>query len=508
MILAGKINLSINPNLIGTALIRNFTITYDSSGIYKIDSIAAISSAFDDGTKKLQVTSDVLSAEVTGKFEMGRIHTAFINYLTTHFPHLTAVMNLSPQKGNTAADQFSFNIDIEDSKGLNWLLDPKLGVLHNTSLYGNYDGKADTLNLNVSMPELNYSNIRWEEVFLKFNGKGGFSSLYTEIGSTQIGKKTTLPKLELNSFLKNDTILLGISYASSTSLFWDNFSIDAVMYPVDSLRYEVQFAQSNLFIFERPWSINPGNSFTFGKGYLDTDGLRLSDRDREIRIDKEGSKGLKIGMTNFDLSIIDDFWKYEALDFAGKFEIEAQVQDLFKMKGIKFWVSADTMRINGDDFGELSLDAECPDLKSRLNAFMTLTKDTSQMIVEGIYNLAGLGDQQGGKETQANYFDFSVEVAGYPLGIAEYFIGSSVSGTTGSFDANLKIYGMPDRPNSSGRITAKNGAITINYLKTRYRFERSFITVNNYLFDATGTVLFDKFNNTAKITGEIGRAHV
>ncbi len=508
MILSGKINLSINPDLVGTAFIRNFTITYDSSGLYRIDSIVAVSSAFQDGTKKLVVNSDVLSANVEGRFDMGRLHVAFINYLTTHFPHLTTILNLSTQKGNTKEDQFKFNIDIADSKGLNWLLDPKLGALYNTSLYGNYDGRADTLNLNARFPELSYSNIKFEEAFLKFNGKGGFSSLYTEIGSTQIGEKTRLPKLELNSFLKNDTILLGVSYASATSLFWDNFSIDAVMYPVDSLRYEVHFAQSNLFIFERPWSINPGNSFTFGKGYFDTEGLRLSDRDREIRIDKAGNRGLKMGITNFDLAIIDEYWKYDALDFAGKFEIEAEVQDIFKMKGIKLWVSADTMRINGDDFGELSFDAECADLKSRLSAFMTLTKDTSQMIVEGLYNLSGPADRQGAKETQANYFDFSVEVAGYPLAVAEYFIGSSITGTTGSFDANLRIYGMPDRPNSSGRITAKNGAITIDYLKTRYRFERSFITVNNYLFDATGTVLFDKFNNTAKITGGLTHNHL
>ncbi|MFM9951676.1 MAG: translocation/assembly module TamB domain-containing protein, partial [Saprospiraceae bacterium] len=73
---------------------------------------------------------------------------------------------------------------------------------------------------------------------------------------------------------------------------------------------------------------------------------------------------------------------------------------------------------------------------------------------------------------------------------------------------DLRIYGMPDRPNISGRITAKNGAITINYLKTRYRFEQSFITVSNYLFDATGTVLFDKFNNTAKITGGLTHNHL
>ncbi|MDZ4681292.1 MAG: translocation/assembly module TamB domain-containing protein [Saprospiraceae bacterium] len=508
MILSGKINLSINPDLVGTAVIRNFTITYDSSGLYRIDSIVAVSSAFQDGSKKFVVNSDVLSANVEGRFELSRLHTAFVNYLIAHFPHLTNILNLSSQKGNTITDQFAFNIDIADSKGLNWLLDPKLGTLRNTSVYGNYNGQADTLNLNVQFPELSYSNFKFEEVFLRFNGKGGFSSLYTEIGNTQIGEKTRLPKLELNSFLKNDTILLGVSYASATSLFWDNFSIDAVMYPVDSLRYEVHFAQSNLFIFERPWSINPGNSFTFGKGYFDTDGLRLSDRDREIRIDKAGNRGLKLGMTNFDLAIIDEYWKYEALDFAGKFEIEAEVQDIFKMRGIKLWVSADTMRINGDDFGELSFDAESPDLKSRLSAFMTLTKDTSQMIVEGLYNLAGPTDRLGEKEMQANYFNFSVEVAGYPLAIAEYFIGSSVSGTTGSIDANLKIYGMPERPNISGRITAKNGAITIDYLKTRYRFERSFITVSNYLFDATGTVLYDKFNNTAKITGGLTHNHL
>ncbi len=507
LVLAGKMDLSINPELLGSANISNISIRYDSSGLYEIDSIVA-SSAIVDGRKKLVVNSDILSATVEGSFEASRLHVAFINYLTTHFPHLTAVLNLNPQKANTSTDAFSFDIVILDSKGLNWLLDPKLDVLRNASIKGNFDGKADTLNMNVRLPELQYSNVRLEDVLVKFNGKGGFSNLTTEIGNTQIGEKTNLPRLQLNSFLNNDTILLGLSYASTTSLFWDNLSIDAILLPADSLRYDVQFAQSNLFIFERPWSINPGNSITIGKGFFQTKGLRLSDQDREIRIDKEGSKGIKVAMTNFDLGIIDEYWDYQPLDFGGKFEIEARVQDLFKLQGINLWVSADTIRINGDDFGELSLEAESQDLKSRVSAFLTLTKDTSQMLVKGTYNLPGLKDSKGVKETQPNFFDFSIQIGGYPLSIAEYFIGSSVSGATGSFDADLKIYGLPDRPNSSGRITARNGAITINYLKTRYRFERSFITVNNYLFDATGTLLFDKFNNTAKITGGLTHNHL
>lgn len=508
MVLSGKINLRINPDLIGSANIRNFTIAYDSSGVYRIDSIAAVSSLFPDGQKRLTVRSDILSADIEGRFDMARLHSGFVNYLTTHFKHLTRMLNLSPQKGDTSKDKFAFNIDIKDSKGLNWLLDPKLEALENAKLSGNYDGAADTLNLNVELPDLKYSNVELQEVRLKFNGQGVFSSLNTEVGNTLINDKTTLPKLELNSFLQNDTIILGLSYASATSSFWDNLSLDAVLYPVDTARYRVQFAQSNLFLFERPWKINPDNSFTIGKGFFDTDGLRLSDQDREIRIDKQGEKGVKLAVSNFDLSIIDDYWNYQALDFGGKFEMEAQVEDLFKLKGLKFFVSADTIRINGDDFGELSLDAQCADMKSRLSAFMSLTRDTSQMIVEGFYNLGGSESILGMKESQANYFDFSIEAANYPLYIAQYFIGSSVSNTTGSFDANLRIFGQSDRPNSTGRITAKNGAITINYLKTRYRFERSFITVNNYLFDATGTVLFDRFNNTAKITGGLTHNHL
>ncbi|MBK8704362.1 MAG: hypothetical protein IPN33_12585 [Saprospiraceae bacterium] len=106
-------------------------------------------------------------------------------------------------------------------------------------------------------------------------------------------------------------------------------------------------------------------------------------------------------------------------------------------------------------------------------------------------------------ELLAKYFDLGINIKGYPLNLARYFLGTAVRDIEGSFGANLHIYGMPARPEVEGYINAINGAVTIDYLKTRYHFDRSYIKAGNYLFDASGTILRDKYGHRASVYGGI-----
>ena len=54
----------------------------------------------------------------------------------------------------------------------------------------------------------------------------------------------------------------------------------------------------------------------------------------------------------------------------------------------------------------------------------------------------------------------------------------------------------------------RKGAVTVNYLKTRYFFEESDVKVNNTLFDVSGTILKDRYGHQATLFGGIKHNHL
>ncbi|MEL7159307.1 MAG: translocation/assembly module TamB domain-containing protein, partial [Bacteroidota bacterium] len=116
-----------------------------------------------------------------------------------------------------------------------------------------------------------------------------------------------------------------------------------------------------------------------------------------------------------------------------------------------------------------------------------------------------LGDltENPGVKQQKNYLDLNVGINGYPLELARYWVGGSVSDIEGLFNARLDVVGPTKRLDVNGYIDAMNGAFTIDYLQTRYRFAQSRVRIDNKLFDLAGTRLYDRLGNVATLSGGV-----
>jgi hypothetical protein len=241
---------------------------------------------------------------------------------------------------------------------------------------------------------------------------------------------------------------------------------------------------------------------------VETKNFTLTKDDKTIKLESFNQKGLKLSLLNLDFSYIDEVWDYDPLDFGGKYNVYALVKDVFEMKDISASAVADTFYVNNDDWGNLRFDALAQDLEHPVSGYLSITKDTSQLIAEGSFNPKSAEGEDVPIEQQANYFDFNLNISGYPLSFSEYFIGETVTNTIGSFNADLHIFGLPVEPNIEGNIIARNGGVTIDYLQTRYTFDVSHVAVDNHLFNATGTILTDKYGHRAEVYGGVRHNHL
>lgn len=497
-------------DLLGEARVENFEIIHNQKERHFIDSVVITSVALDTSKKEFKLRSEILDLDIGGQFDIGNFPAIFLQHFNRNYPGLAKLINVTQPAKELPPSNFWFKLNLCDTKNFNQLFLPSLGPLQNLIVDGNYNSTSDAMRVELSAPKMNYDNVELEDLYWNFRGRGKYSELDVGIFSTTIGNGQSLKPIQVISQFTSDTASFGLTYSDDSLGVVKNIDLNGKFYPFDSTMMFLGLEQSGITLFKEHWGIKPGNEIVFGKQQFSAKNFALTNGEKEIRLEHFDGKGLRLSFLGFDLHLIDKWWDYKSLNFKGRCSLTMEVQDVFKQNGIKAWVYADSLFVNNDDWGKLEMEATAFSLKSPLNLRLNIQKAEQILNVRGHYNLAdqGSGNKELKEEQRSGYLDFGLHINQYPLKIAEYFIGSTLSGTEGVFGGNIKFTGTLKNINLDGVLLAENGAFNINFLKTRYTFDRSRIVAGNSLFNATGTILKDKFGNTAYIDGGISHDHL
>lgn len=505
--LSGNIDLNLTgkdfSEMEGRVALDSFEVKVDTVAI-AIDSLLAYSNFNQAGQKVVKLESDIAQAEIIGRFDLDEVSSSLIGFLIDYYPKWANRLNITPPRRIPAPNRFSFDLKVLDSRGLNRLITPKLGPLVDVNLRGSYDGFVDSTNLEFTAPNLFFEDFQFTDCILRASSDRGEGGLDFAVGSTIVKNRPVLNRVTLLSLIDNDLIDFGITYGGDEdNILLEKIELDGELSLPDSLNFELRFDESELKIFQQRWNIRRNNYVIFGPDYIDTQNFALRSGRRSIRLNKFGDKGLDLDLVNMDLSLIDSIWDYSQLDFKGDVDVNISIADVFRQKDLSVQVRSDTFLMNGEDYGYLRIDASSPSPKGKITTYLNLNRDTSQLIAEATYNLADLVSSDPLPKQRKDYLDLSVNINGYPLDLAKYWVGGSVSDITGEFNAELNVAGPPKALDVSGYINALGGAFTIDYLQTRYRYYQSIVNINNSLFDLTGTRLIDRYGNGATLSGGV-----
>ena len=505
VVLSGDVDLNLR-NLVfsemeGRVELDSFQIVRDTA-VIEIGRLLAYSNFNAAGQKVVKLESDVAEGEIVGRFDINEVTTSLTDYLVTYYPGWARRLKIQAPRTVPEPNRFSFDLTVLDSKGLNRLIDPKLGPLVDVHLTGSYDGFANELDAELLAPRFTFDNISLVDLIVRTKGEGSEGELDLVIDTTLINGSPLLDQLTLLSLIDRDTVNFGINYGGNVGVFLDKLNLNGEITLPDSANYAIRFDESDLVLFQEPWTIRRDNRIVIGPQYIDTRNFSLRSGDRRIRLAKQGTRGLELDLENMALGLVDSVWAYQPLDFSGRVNVHLGVDDVFKLQGLSAEVRSDSFLINGDSYGDMRMDLRAPNTKGRLTAYMNLDRDTSQLIAEATYNLGDLSEAPR-VDQEKNYLDLTVDLTGYPLDIANYWVGGAVSNIVGKIDGQLNVTGPAGQPDVKGYIDATAGAFTLDYLQTRYHFNDSRVRITNTLFDLAGTQLLDRYNNVARLTGGI-----
>ncbi len=495
-------------NMEGDAFLRDFQIVQEGQ-TYRLDS-ADISTRFDQlGNKQFNIASDILNARFYGLFEVERIPAMLLQHLRIHFPGFSKRLGLNGKTVAVRPSKFDFDVEILNSKGFENLIDRRLGSLSGVKLSGRFDNEENLLKANLEMNWFQFDRFYAEDVAFLLDTKASEGSLDFGINRMVVNEKTELEPLAVLVRITGDTLDYGLNYARKNRdrnpLALDNLNIDGRLYVLDSFYLQNQIDYSEIELLGNTWMINQNNAITFNKEEIRISDFILTLDDKAISLESKGKRGLELSLLNLDISEINPILSFDPIKFSGRANVSVTVDDLMKTEELSMSLVSDTLFLNKQDWGILRVNAALSGSQNPLTVYVSLSKDTAQLIAEGYYNVKDYGTSPMQK---AGYFDLNLNVHSYPLAFADFFIGETVSDMHGYFDADLQFNGEFTQPNTSGMIYLFDGGMTVDYLNTHYTLDRAVVKVNNTLFDASQTILRDRLGNQALVQGGIKHQHL
>ncbi len=513
IVLSGGFDLNLEgegiSSLQGNGSVYNLNIQREKEN-FLVDTLL-ISSTIDSRQYRIfDVYSDVLELQLDGYFDVQEVPQVVTRYFVRNFPEFADRFRIRSKEKPLKDSRFNFEVRVPNSKNFTNLLAPGLDTIRYASASGYVDNVKDSIRLEVEFPVLNYRNLRFDDVLVRYKGIRDSSDMILDIYHTSINENQHFEPIKLEGQMVRDTFHFNINSTNFTSIF-DDLDLRGKLYLLDSF-YQVSFLPSNLVILKDRWNILEDNYIRFGKGKVETRNFDLTNFEKRIVVQSIGDKGLTMSLENFDLSLIDDWWKYSKMDFSGNFFVLLEVGDIFKLEDVYATALADSFLVNQDNWGELRIDLGMKNIKSPLQASVNIAGDPQNLNADGEIYLNEQMRQaatKGKPTTMAkDEFKFTVRLDDYPLEIIEYFLGNGVYDTKGTINVEVALDGRLKKPNINGMAYVSDLSTTINYLKTRYYVPEGEIKITNSIFDATGNYIYDKNNNAALVTGGITHDHL
>jgi translocation-and-assembly-module (TAM) inner membrane subunit TamB-like protein len=445
------------------------------------------------------VESDVVEMKMEGYFDIQEVPGLFGQYLVKNFPEFSDRFNIKANNKELKDSQFDFELRIPNSKNLLQLIDPQLDTIRYAYVKGRMNNMIDSVKITVEIPEIKFGKMKFDDILFKYEGLKDKSDVLLDIYHSSINNdKQHFEPLKLEGSLTKDTFSFDITSTNFTTVF-DDLNLKGKFFLVDEF-FQVQFLPSNLVILQDQWDIVKNNYIRFGKGYVETKNFDLRNFEKRIVVESIEGTGLTMSLENFDLSIIDDWWVYDKLDFSGKFFVLLEVGNIYNFENIFATSISDSMKINGDYFGELRVDVAMESIQDQVDAYISIDNQEQSLKGEGF--VAPFSKKR--KIPFVEDFDFKFQLKNYPLEIVEYFIPNGISNTVGMLDSDLRLYGKLNEPKIMGEAFVRDIGVTIDYLQTRYTAPVGKLKINNeFLFDASENVIYDALGNIAQITGGI-----
>ncbi|MFM2224483.1 MAG: hypothetical protein RJA07_685 [Bacteroidota bacterium] len=487
-----KINANGNTidNFEGSLALNDFMFQIDNRN-HVIKKFIA-SSANNNQQKKLSVQSDFMNANVNGKFNYAYLPSAFKLFMHQYFPAYVQLSKIDTS--NFATQNFTFDCTINDKENLLALLVPGLQIGGKNILKGSINTNENHLSVYAALNELTFSGKKIQPLII--NAESNSKKLFADIAcnNIQLTDSLIIHDSKFHLMAMNDSLLFNYNMAGDKNKI--AFDLNGLT-TLKKDNIKTHFFESNFFVKGYRWLLNNQNEIVYENKYFNFKNVVIGNGNQKIEIntdaDAEKKDNIKIKFSTIDIAQIADILGSAEAKLTGNFNALTNIKNYTTNPLFESTIDIQNCFVGKDTIGNITGIIKYDEIKKLIYTNVDVQQGINKMQLTGNYKL---------KDT-SNYLDYKIVFNHFNLKSIEPVINNILSRKEGNLTGTAALSGTFKKPKFTADVNLYNGALTVNYLNTHYKFETVHATCTNNIISFDKFILTDSFKNKGEFIGSI-----
>lgn len=441
--------------------------------------------------------SDILDANISGKYKLSALHRNITSYLAQFVPALVQEKNIKAEQNENI--QLNLNLDFKSTKPFFDFFFPDYYISPDSKLKASYlPNEGGYLKFDIIVPELKVKKNRWLGFVCNLQSEDSVISAFIGSRVFDFNQRIELENFTMETSACDDNMKFSTRWLNWDSTLYKGSVLGNVYILSDdkgSKKYRVELDPSSITISDSVWYLNKC-MFAFDSTGIEIENVQFVHDQQFItangKLTDVPGDSLHFAFKDFNLANINFFTKQKDFEFGGTINGTGNMSGLKKNPLFFSALTIDDLIVNGESLGNCYINSVWNNRKQSLNVnAYALRGELTTMKFSGDYFPGEMGKM-----------DFKISLNKLRTNIFNPFLTGIFSNMRGLATGNLQLTGIKGKPTLSGKLILQKNAFTIDYLKTRYNFTTDIeISNNNFIFN--NVELFDREGNSAVLNGMI-----
>ncbi|MES2543380.1 MAG: translocation/assembly module TamB domain-containing protein [Bacteroidota bacterium] len=448
---------------------------------FALDSIKIIAETTPE-KNSIQLKSQFLDANVTGKYKLNSIADALSNSVAKYYN-----TNPSALKPKTPPQQFVFDINAKDNPLLFKLI-PELKTMDPFVIKGRYNSANDTIVINGSIPKIIYGTNTISNAVFKVDTKENalvYSIVVNDIQNSQF----QLPYVNLSGKVANNTAdyTLQLKDLKNKERYLIVGNIKA-----NGVNNEIKLNDKLILNYEN-WSMDPRNLIRLGKNGFYANAVALSKEGNSITLQSQSNvpnAPLALDFKDFKIETITNVVQKGDMVIGGTLNGKALIKDLNKRAVFTADMEIANFSFKKDTVGTIKINVN-NQIANTYTAVVGITGQGNQVNLNGNYNNTN------------DSFDMDLNMEKLNLKSIQGFTMGNITSGKGYFSGQFKIKGTSKEPKVAGDLQFNEIAFKITQLNSYFKSMNDKVSVNETGIAFDSFTVSDEENNVLVIDGKM-----
>ncbi|MFD2907146.1 translocation/assembly module TamB domain-containing protein [Flavobacterium ardleyense] len=469
-------------NLNGKLSITNTLVALETEQ-FPLDSLNLIAVNTPE-KNSIKLSSQFVNVNLDGKFKLSQVQNALMNSISNYY-------DLNAKKtAVTEPQQLNFKIQLKDEPLVMKII-PGLKNMSAILVEGKYNSENDTIQVNASIPKLDYNGNVITNASLKIN-KEENALVYNFIVDDLKNASLQLPYTNISGKVEDNTIDYVLQLKDIKDV--ERYLLSGTLKNVDG-NSEVAFINDKLKLNYENWNIDDNNIIKIGKNGVYINDFILTNNANQFSVKSESEKPnapIDVDFKDFDLKTLTNIVESD-FEFGGKINGTTQITNLNSSPIFIADLDIENFAVKNDTVGNLKIKIDNK-IASVYNASVEIS---------GFDNLVNL---DGNYKVGTGTFDLKLNIDHFKMKSIQAFTFGNLKNSTGFMNGKLDITGSTKQPNVLGFLKFNEVGFEVKTLSSKFKLLNDKIDFTNQKILFTNFKLQDENNNNLVLDGSVNSA--